>query len=279
MQYESIQWVIATAIRPHCSTRVVHVALRAQSKSSSLPPDSQSSSKKARSWSFSIASEYHISRVACQGSLTQSPFLDTRRQPVDSNYPLCRARGIPPRAEKCEISASALHPSASNIALRAPVSSWPRTPSVGILPVRRTQNCSDFASGAWAVSTSVNPSGVQPLARSPQPRMNSPLHEGPSRDNPQPQAPVVVQIDPKWCTNSVRLVFSQTLLTSLSSLHSTLKDFFEPLRANDSRTDFFAIYRRESGEFDRNYAKRYDEDLNTSLIFVSRLISISGTRR
>jgi hypothetical protein len=58
------------------------------------------------------------------------------------------------------------------------------------------------------------------------------------------------------------------------SLHSALKEFFDPLRTNDSRTDFFAMYRRESGEFDRDYAKKYDEDLNTSLIFVSRLISI-----
>ena len=56
------------------------------------------------------------------------------------------------------------------------------------------------------------------------------------------------------------------------SLHSVLKEFAEPLRTNDSRTDFFATYRRESAEFDRDYAKKYDEDLNTSLIIVSRII-------
>ena len=54
-----------------------------------------------------------------------------------------------------------------------------------------------------------------------------------------------------------------------NSLHSALKEFFEPLRTNDPRADFFSIYRRESNEFDRDYAKKYDEDLNTSLIFVS----------
>ena len=53
------------------------------------------------------------------------------------------------------------------------------------------------------------------------------------------------------------------------SLHSALKEFFEPLRSNDPRTDFFAVYRKEADEFDRDYAKKYDEDLNTSLIFVS----------
>ena len=35
------------------------------------------------------------------------------------------------------------------------------------------------------------------------------------------------------------------------------------------------MYRKESTEFDRDYAKKYDEDLNTSLIFVSRLASSS----
>jgi hypothetical protein len=53
-------------------------------------------------------------------------------------------------------------------------------------------------------------------------------------------------------------------LTLHHSLHSVLKEFFDPLRANDSRTDFFAVYRRESRGFDRDYAKKYDEDLNTS---------------
>ena len=59
----------------------------------------------------------------------------------------------------------------------------------------------------------------------------------------------------------------------VSSLHSTLKEFFDPLRTDDSRTDFFAMYRKESGEFDRDYAGKYDEDLNTSLIFVSPLFT------
>jgi len=58
-------------------------------------------------------------------------------------------------------------------------------------------------------------------------------------------------------------------VTTRSSLHSALREFFDPLRTNDSRTDFFAVYRRESEEFDRDHAKKYDEDLNTSLIFVS----------
>ena len=56
-------------------------------------------------------------------------------------------------------------------------------------------------------------------------------------------------------------------MTSYNSLQSVLKEFFDPLRTNDSRADSFVVYRRESGE-------RYGEDVNTSLIFVSRPIPI-----
>jgi len=66
-----------------------------------------------------------------------------------------------------------------------------------------------------------------------------------------------------------RLITASPPITSHRSLHSALKEFFEPLRTNDSRADFFAVYRKESDEFDRDYTRKYDEDLNTSLIFVS----------
>lgn len=62
------------------------------------------------------------------------------------------------------------------------------------------------------------------------------------------------------------------------SLRAALEDFFRPLRTNDTRADFFAIYRRESEEFDRDYARKYDEDLNTSLIFVSCRNSLLALR-
>jgi hypothetical protein len=101
--------------------------------------------------------------------------------------------------------------------------------------------------------------------------MDSSLREG---EEPQKQEPAVVQIDPKWCAQPLDYLDNHTIADTRPSLHSALKEFFEPLRTNDPRTDFFAIYRKESGEFDRDYAKKYDEDLNTSLIFVSRPISI-----
>ena len=41
-----------------------------------------------------------------------------------------------------------------------------------------------------------------------------------------------------------------------------------PLKSDEARTDFYAVYKRESMEYDTNYVKKYDEDLNTTLVFV-----------
>ena len=35
------------------------------------------------------------------------------------------------------------------------------------------------------------------------------------------------------------------------------------MRTNDPRADSFSVYRKEAAEFDRDYAKKYDEDLNS----------------
>ena len=62
-------------------------------------------------------------------------------------------------------------------------------------------------------------------------------------------------------------------ITLHHSLNSVLGGFFSPLRTSDSRTDFYTMYHKESRETGCDYARKLDEDLNTSLIFVSRLIS------
>ncbi|KAF9781595.1 hypothetical protein BJ322DRAFT_1127743, partial [Thelephora terrestris] len=79
----------------------------------------------------------------------------------------------------------------------------------------------------------------------------------PTQTNLHPQQPALLQIDPKC-------------------LHSALKEFFDPLRTGDSRADFFAVYRRESEEFDKDYAGKYDDDLNTSLIFAGLFSAVSS---
>jgi hypothetical protein len=37
----------------------------------------------------------------------------------------------------------------------------------------------------------------------------------------------------------------------------------------DHRSRFYEHYRKEAEEYDREFMKKYDEDLNTTLIFVS----------
>lgn len=76
-----------------------------------------------------------------------------------------------------------------------------------------------------------------------------------------------------------RSITAGARITLHHSLHSALKEFFEPLRTNNSRADFFAVYRKESNEFDREYTRKYDEDLNTSLIFVSYFIPVPLAER
>ena len=46
------------------------------------------------------------------------------------------------------------------------------------------------------------------------------------------------------------------------------------MRTGDPRTDFFTVYRKQADEFDKDYVQKYDEDLNTTLIFVSGAIRI-----
>jgi len=44
-----------------------------------------------------------------------------------------------------------------------------------------------------------------------------------------------------------------------------------PSAQEDHRAQFFENYRREAEEYDKEFIKKYDEDLNTTLIFVSFL--------
>ena len=39
---------------------------------------------------------------------------------------------------------------------------------------------------------------------------------------------------------------------------------------DDLRTQFYERYRKEADDYDKEFMKKYDEDLNTTLIFVRR---------
>jgi len=41
-----------------------------------------------------------------------------------------------------------------------------------------------------------------------------------------------------------------------------------PSTKGDLRTKFYEKYRHEAEEYDREFIKKYDEDMNTTLIFV-----------
>ena len=52
------------------------------------------------------------------------------------------------------------------------------------------------------------------------------------------------------------------------SFQGALRSFFQPIKNDDPHLDFYTRYKREAAEYDTDYVKKYDEDLNTPLIFV-----------
>jgi len=44
--------------------------------------------------------------------------------------------------------------------------------------------------------------------------------------------------------------------------------YLQPIKNDDPRLDFFTVYKRETMEYDTDYMKNHNEDLNTTLIFV-----------
>ena len=78
-----------------------------------------------------------------------------------------------------------------------------------------------------------------------------------------------LQIDPKWCVK--HSVWCALLTTQRRSFQDALRTFFQPIKNDDPRLDFYTVYKREATEYDVDYVKKYDEDLNTTLIFVCHL--------
>jgi len=54
-------------------------------------------------------------------------------------------------------------------------------------------------------------------------------------------------------------------------MQDALRVFLQPIKADDPRLDFYAVYKQEATEYDMEYVKKYDEELNTTLIFVRLL--------
>ena len=56
------------------------------------------------------------------------------------------------------------------------------------------------------------------------------------------------------------------MVTVVYPSHRKEKD--QELPQEDLRVKFYEHYRKEAEEYDREFTKKYDEDLNTTLIFV-----------
>ena len=54
------------------------------------------------------------------------------------------------------------------------------------------------------------------------------------------------------------------------SFQDALRSFFQPIKTDDALVDFYTMYKREATEYDTDYIKKYDENLNITLIFVRR---------
>jgi hypothetical protein len=52
------------------------------------------------------------------------------------------------------------------------------------------------------------------------------------------------------------------------SIQEALRAYFQPIKSNDPKLDFYTMYKRETTEYDTEYMQKYNEDLNTTLIFV-----------
>jgi hypothetical protein len=52
------------------------------------------------------------------------------------------------------------------------------------------------------------------------------------------------------------------------SIQEALRMYLQPIKTNDPKLDFYTMYKRETTEYDTEYMQKYNEDLNTTLIFV-----------
>ena len=52
------------------------------------------------------------------------------------------------------------------------------------------------------------------------------------------------------------------------SIQEALRIYLQPIKNDDPHLDFYTMYKRETVEYDTEYMQKYNEDLNTTLIFV-----------
>ena len=55
--------------------------------------------------------------------------------------------------------------------------------------------------------------------------------------------------------------------------------YLQPIKHDDPKLDFYTTYKREAMDYDTEYIQRYNEDLNTTLIFVSFYLPFTSIQR
>jgi len=66
----------------------------------------------------------------------------------------------------------------------------------------------------------------------------------------------------------VESIASTSELTPAYSIQEALRMYLQPIKNDDPQLDFYTMYKRETMEYDTEYMQKYNEDLNTTLIFV-----------
>jgi hypothetical protein len=61
------------------------------------------------------------------------------------------------------------------------------------------------------------------------------------------------------------------------SIQEALRMYFQPIKNDDTKLDFYTMYKRETTEYDTEYMQKYNEDLNTTLVFVRSCVTLITT--
>jgi len=76
-----------------------------------------------------------------------------------------------------------------------------------------------------------------------------------------------VNVNPQWCVFDTGIIARTNRLTP-DSIQEAVRMYFQPVKSDDPQLDFYTMYNRETTEYDPKYMQKYNEDLNTTSIFV-----------
>jgi len=68
-------------------------------------------------------------------------------------------------------------------------------------------------------------------------------------------------------------------LTPVYSIQEALRMYLQPIKNDDPQLAIHTVYKRETMEYDTEYMYKYNEDLNTTLIFVGYCVPFTAVWR